>query len=127
VALAFAAGTASAASSVPAKPHQGTSEFSAALNVCAFAVATAQVHTGNRCLSTTGTSDVPDAARGAGALESQLPEHLYHYTSKETAALIESSALGQAGRTLYLTPSGGLSPILADTVIPLPHEIASSV
>lgn len=64
VALLCAAGTASAASSAPAKPHQGTSEFSAALNVCAFALATVEAHTGNTPVATTGTSDVPDAARG---------------------------------------------------------------
>jgi hypothetical protein len=61
------------------------------------------------------------AARGAGAVEGQLPKYLYHYTSTETAALIESSALGQAGRTLYLTPSGGLSPIQAGIELALPQ------
>ena len=65
VALAFAAGTPSAASDAQAKPHQGTSEFSPALNVCANALVTLQVHTGKGCLPTTETLDVPDAARGA--------------------------------------------------------------
>jgi len=68
-ALVCAAGTAWAVAGAPAKPHQGTSEFSVALNVCAFASATVQLHSGKACLSTTGTSDVPDAARGAGAAE----------------------------------------------------------
>jgi hypothetical protein len=63
-ALAFAAGTASAATSAPAKPHQGASEFSAALNVCANALATLEAHSGNPRLPTAATSDVPDAARG---------------------------------------------------------------
>lgn len=66
IALAFVAGTASAASSAPAKPHQGTSEFSAALNVCANALTTIEAHSGKARLPTTETSDVPDAARGAG-------------------------------------------------------------
>lgn len=61
------------------------------------------------------------AARGAAAVESQLPKYLYHYTSKETAALIESSTLGQAGRTLYLTPNGGLSPLQAGIELALPQ------
>src|SRR5690606_4587751 len=65
VALLCAAGTASAASGAPAKPHQGTSEFSVALNVCLFSVATVEAQSGKACLSTTETSDVPDAARGA--------------------------------------------------------------
>ena len=63
-ALVFAAGTASAASSAPAKPHQGTSEFSAALHVCALSLATLEVHSGNAPVATTGTSDVPDAGGG---------------------------------------------------------------
>jgi hypothetical protein len=48
-------------------------------------------------------------------------DYVYHYTSRQTATLIESSALGQAGRTLYLTPNGGLSPLQAGIELALPQ------
>jgi hypothetical protein len=64
VALVFAGGTASAASGALVKPHQGNFEFSAALNICAFGLPTAESHSGNRAFPTALASDVPDAARG---------------------------------------------------------------
>jgi hypothetical protein len=82
IALALAAGTASAASSAPAKPHQGTSEFSAALNVCAFVLATVEANTGNRCLSTARTSDVPYAARALPSLTAKQSSNLARFTKK---------------------------------------------
>lgn len=82
VALLCAAGTASAASSAPAKPHQGTSEFSAALNVCAFALATVEAHTGNTPVATTGTSDVPHAARGGSVGAMSAGEKLLNWAWK---------------------------------------------
>lgn len=62
------AGTASAASSARAKPHQGFVELFAALNICTNAVVSVELHTGNGCLSDTVTSDVPHAARGAAGI-----------------------------------------------------------
>jgi hypothetical protein len=50
-----------------------------------------------------------------------LPKYLYHYASEDTAALIESSQLGLPGRTLYLTPSGGLQPLQAGVELALPQ------
>jgi RHS repeat-associated protein len=64
-------------------------------------------------------------ARGAGAaaFETQLPKSLYYYANSETAALVESTAtLGQAGRTLYLTPNGALSPLQAGIELALPQK-----
>ena len=66
------------------------------------------------------------AAAGESQLESQVGRYLYHYTSENAAAEIESSALGQAGRTLYLTPSGGLSPTQAGIELALPQTNTAS-
>lgn len=86
-----------------------------------LSAATSGKHQGNRFAQSEVMSGSLLAAEGAGALESQLPEYLYHYTSTETASLIENSALGQAGRTLYLTPNGALSPIQAGIELALPQ------
>jgi len=59
--------------------------------------------------------------KAAPLIKSHLPEYLYHYTSKSAAAAIEGSQfLGLEGRTLYLTPSGGLSAIQAEIELALP-------
>lgn len=63
----LAAATASAAAGPPAKPHQGTAEFSAALSVWLHADATVEQRTGNPDANTAGASDVPHAARGAAS------------------------------------------------------------
>jgi Novel toxin 10 len=68
----LSAGPASAVSSAQAKPHQGSAELSVALHIWLEASASAEVHTGNVCLSGADTSDVPHAARGASEVPTML-------------------------------------------------------
>jgi hypothetical protein len=70
----LSAGPASAASSAQAKPHQGSAELSVALHIWLEASASAEVHTGNVCLSGADTSDVPHAARGATEVASSAAQ-----------------------------------------------------
>ncbi len=66
------------------------------------------------------------AAEGGGGAASTLPQYLYHYTSEETAALVEGSQLGLEGRTLYLTPKGTLQPLQAGIELALPQTNTAS-
>jgi hypothetical protein len=87
-----------------------------------LSAATHGKHQGNRVALSELASGSLLAAEGAGALESQLPEYLYHYTSEGTAQVIEESQfLGREGSTLYLTPNGGLSPTQAGIELALPQ------
>lgn len=100
VAMLLVTTGASAASSAPAKPHQGTFEFFAALNVYSNPLATVEAHTGNSHLATTGTSDVPDAARGMKAIN--LPA--WRKVTVDMAHIIERHLPGakySAGRTVF--------------------------
>lgn len=109
IALAFAAGTASAASSAPAKPHQGTSEFSAALNVCANALVTLQVHSGNHRLPTAVMSDVPDAARGSSkAIQPYWPPNLGFAGTPTSTTLAPGTRIDRYGSELgtFASPAG---------------------
>jgi RHS repeat-associated protein len=73
---------------------------------------------------TPGAEEAVAAADGVGAVDGQLPTYLYHYTSEESAAAIESSGfLGRGGdHALYLTPSGGLQPLQAGIELALPQS-----
>ena len=57
-----------------------------------------------------------------------LPAKLYHYTDEETAVKILTSQLGRDENTiLYLTPSGGLSPLQAQIQLALPPGRSAAV
>lgn len=71
--------------------HQGSVELFAALNICANAVVSVELHTGNGCLSGTVTSDVPHAARAAPTLATGTGRQM----------------LGQALNVLKATPAEG--------------------
>jgi hypothetical protein len=63
LALVFASAGASARTDVDAKPHVGAIDVVAAICIEAHGFASAGGHQENRASATTGTSDVPDAAR----------------------------------------------------------------
>ena len=64
--LLFASAGAPAGSDVSQKPHVGGIDLVADSVIEVSALAGAEEHQGKRRLPTTGTSDVPFAARGAG-------------------------------------------------------------
>ncbi len=67
--------------------------------------------------------------QGVREFAQSLPPKLYHYTSAQTAELIEKSGhLGLPGRPLYLTTKGNLSPLQAQLELALPpHNTAVAV
>ena len=84
-------------------------------------------------ISLTGTAVLGAVGKVGGALledaagtAATLPQYLYHYSSEETAALIEGSQLGVPGRVLYLTPNGGLQPLQAGIDLALPQANTAS-
>lgn len=99
-ALAFAATAAPAASGVPANPHQGTSEFPAALNVCANALATVEAQSENTPSTTALTSDVPDAARATTTLS--------EWVKSGDAVVRHAQNLQRAGQTVTKAAAGDL-------------------
>ncbi len=66
LALVFASAGASARTDVGPKPHVGAIDVAAAICIEVRGLASAEGHQGNWDAATTGTSDVPDAARGGG-------------------------------------------------------------
>ena len=65
LALVFASAGASARADVIPKPHVGGIDLAVASVIGVNELASAEEHRGKRCFATTGTSDVPLAARGA--------------------------------------------------------------
>jgi len=64
---------------------------------------------------------VGNNAAGA-AQKSNLPGAVFHYTSENTAELIERSQLGFPGRITYLTPNGQLTPLQSQIELALPQK-----
>lgn len=70
-----------------------------------------------------GTGLLALVKSGVRSQADELPEYVFHYTTRETAELISKSQLGRsADDILYLTPNGNLSPLQAQLDLALPKS-----